>query len=181
MADYCTTAEIKAQAEAPEASADAVFDALATSVSRMFDQMSEVPTDFFAVTDDTLKTLDFYIEKSQYCRVVPPILSDLTSVEVADTAIAATAYYQEGQFIVLSEVKESRTKISVEAKFGFSAIPADIKQACIEQAILMWRRRDLNFTEIAGVSSQVVASEYSPTFLSVSKEYRDKYGVFDYV
>lgn len=180
MADYCTAADIKLQAEADDATPDSVFEGLATSVSRLFDRRAEVAADFFAPTDDVLKTLDFYAADTRFVRIAPPLLSGLTSVSVDDRAITSEDFHLEGEFLVLRDFLIGRKKVSIQAKFGFQGVPAEIRQACIEQAIWLWRRKDLHFTEISGISAQIVLEQFSPTFLAVSSDYRSRYGDFHY-
>lgn len=179
MADYCTGSEITAQAEATQGTDPSVFAALATAVSRLFDREAYVADNFFDATDDTPAERSFVIaEKTKYLLIPPVIAASLTQILVDD--VANTDYVLKDGFIVFDTPRVLDEVVKVTAKWGFAEIPADIKQACIEQAILMWRRKDLNFAEIAGVSSAVVTQELSPSFELAAKRYRDIYGSINY-
>ena len=80
----------------------------------------------------------------------------------------------------IAYVLQNRQEVEVTAKYSFADIPADIKQAVIEQALFMWRWEDLNFSVVAVVSSAVVGRELSPTFELTASMYRDKYGDISY-
>lgn len=183
MGLYATIDEIKAQAEASDASADAVWTALAKGTSRLFDRQTEVADDFFAVTDDSAREETIYGDGTKYARLPLPIIPDsLVSVTIDAEAVDAEDYYQSGIYLVFTYEITKRAVIVVNAKWGFpgAEIAADIKQAVIEQAIFMWRRKDLNFAEIAGVSSGVLLQEFSPSFEAITRKYRDKYGDIAY-
>lgn len=40
---------------------------------------------------------------------------------------------------------------TITANFGYSAVPDDIKEACLEIAVRIWRGRDAGFSDVVGV------------------------------
>jgi hypothetical protein len=184
MANYVDPDVLKASAEASEASDNQVWDTLAEAVSRLFDRECEVPDDFFAVAPaegaETIKTIR--TNGTKYLEIGPYIADSITALTIdGDDRFDDDTYYeQDGYLIFESEVPTFALKAIVTARFGFSAIPGDIAQACIEQALFMWRKKDLAFTEMSGVSSAVITAEFSPTFAAVAKRYRGLYSQNSY-
>ncbi len=182
MADYVTAEDLKAQAEADDASADAVWNDLASAVSRLFDRAVEVSDNFFDAVEENAQTTEknFFGDGSRFVRVLPIVPDSIDSITIDGETQDEDDYYLDVVYLVFDEAVEQRADVVVNAKWGFPEVAADIKQACVEQAIYMWRRKDLNFAEIAGVSSGILLEELSPTFKAVTRKYRNKYGDFDY-
>jgi hypothetical protein len=178
---YVTTEQLTASGIATEADADAVFDLLAEAVSRIFDRECEVPDGFFNAAAASGVTLKSYVANgTKYLQLFPYIPASITIIDVdgEDRFEAVTAdreYREKDGYLIFDNEPCSGVAIDVTARYGFTAIPADIQQACIEQALAMWRRKDLTFAEISGVSAAAVNAEFSPTFIAVTNRYRGIY------
>lgn len=179
---YVTTAQLKAAGIGDDAaSADTVWDLLAEAVSRLFDRECEVADGFFNAAPGSGVTLKSYTGNgTKFLKVFPYIGATITIVDINGTdyfeALAADRQYAErdGYLVFNFEISKD-TPIDVTARYGFAAIPADIQQACIEQALAMWRKKDMSFADISGVSAAAVNAELSPTFSAVAKRYREIY------
>lgn len=173
---YVAANTIKLFAEATEASPSDVWDILAASASLIFDQACGVTENFFAVAGAAATERTFQLNGSGY-YFLPPYI-EVATITVDSAPLDADNYKIQNDFLIAPEltVKGFSVEVfTVSAKWGFAAIPADVKQAVIEQALFMWRRRDLSFTELSGVSTEAVRQMLSPTCEFVAKKYKEKY------
>lgn len=170
-------------ADDTDSSQQKVWDMLPEGVSRLFDRACEVPDGFFnkAGDADTVKT--FRSNGTEYLAL-PPYLSETISAISVDTEDLVlgddTVYFEKDGWLLFASAPAKNVVIQVIAIWGFAAVPADIVQACIEQALFMWRRKDMAFAELSGVPTAAVVAEYSPTFKAVSDKYRGLYSENSY-
>lgn len=179
MADpYVTAEELKSHAVASEADSDTIFVSLAEAVSRMFDRECEVEDGFFLPAAYTASDRVFKANGTEWLDIGAVISGSITSLNVNGIVLdAATDYETSKNYIkFLITPPEAGASVTINARFGFADVPADIKFACIEQALAMWRRKDTAFAEISGVASAVVNAEFTPTFLSTTRRYAAIYG-----
>lgn len=66
-------------------------------------------------------------------------------------------------------------KITVSARWGFSAIPADVQQAVIQLAIHLWRTGDPAFTAISQSGEPYTPPAIPVQVQSIADQYRDRY------
>src|SRR5688500_5244076 len=92
-----------------------------------------------------------------------------------DLVLGSDDFSEENSYLVFPYRVLETSEVVVTARFAFTDVPADVQQACIEQALMMWRRKDLAFAEIAGVSSAVIQAQFSPGFSATSARYRGLY------
>jgi hypothetical protein len=180
MSNYITDEDLKKFAVATEGDEPETWEFFAEAVSRLFDRECEVDSDFFIAASDTATVRTYRANGTKFLRLGPYLASSITSILVDGvqfyTATVADREYQEkDEYLVFNSEITENTIITVTAKWGFLAIPYEIKQACIEQALLMYRRKDSSFSEMSGVSAAVANAEFSPSFVSVTKRYRDRY------
>ena len=178
---------LKANAMAGTEDADTqnVWQSLAESVSRLFDTVCEVEAGFFAAKGSGVTLKRHWGNNTQYLRLFPYTANSITIInqdgtELYKPVIADRAYTERDGYLIFDFIIPVNVPVDVTALYGFTAIPADIQQACIEMALTMWRRKDLAFTDVSGVSAAVVNAEFSPTFLAVSKRYRELYSSNNY-
>lgn len=177
---YVTDEQLKIFAVANEADVTDVWELLAEAVSRMFDRECEVSDGFFNATSGTVSLRSYRANGTRYLQLFPYVASSITIIDVDGTdyfeAVAADREYREKNgYLIFDADIENDTPIDVTAVYGFSAIPVDVQLACIEQALAMWRRKDLAFADISGVAPGVVNAEFSPSFLATTKRYRETY------
>lgn len=185
--NYVDTLTIQSFAEAAEAAPDEVWDLLAGAASRIFDRAAGVADDFFAPIDiNTSATEKTFVLNSSYLKLPPYLPGSITFVKIND--IDYSLYSEKDGYLIFALNLYDYPNISfwrndgakVTAKFGFEAIPTDIKLAVIEQALFLFRRKDVSFTEMSGVSSQTVNSPLSPTMEFIARKYAEKYGEINY-
>lgn len=63
---------------------------------------------------------------------------------------------------------------TVAATYGYSAVPADIKECCIELAVRMWRAKDAGFSDVVGVEGGGAVG-YNGALPAMVKAILDKY------
>lgn len=185
MGNYVSPDILKQSAEQDEHSPSNIWDTLAEAVSRMFDKESEVENDFFAkapATGTTTKTVR--ANGTEFVQLFPYIAGSITAITIDGVAVTVPTtnnefYESEGYLVFASNIRKGAV-ISVTARYGFPSIPGDIVQACLEQAIFMWRRKDLAFADLSGVPTAAVVAEFSPTFTAATKRYRGLYGQQNY-
>jgi hypothetical protein len=170
---YVDKDTIKAFAEASDASTDAVWEILAASASLIFDRACDLAENFFAEADDEESDKTFTYQKAGY-YFLPPYVEEIT-VTADDEEVDPDDYQIKENFLIYDGTFE---EMVISAKWGFAAIPADVQQAVIEQALFMWRRKDTAFTELSGVSTAIVQAQLSPTCEFVAKKYHEKYFQF---
>lgn len=183
---YVEAATLKTFAVANEADDNTVWDLLAESVSRLFDRECEVSDGFFNPQGGGAAVArSFTGNGTRYVRIVPYLADSIATIDIGGvdyfTAVVAERQYKEREgFLVFDFEILDGASIEITAKYGFAKIPAEVQQACIEQALMMWRRKDLTFAEISGVPTAAVVAEFSPTFLAVTKRYRELYSSNSY-
>ncbi len=169
---------MKKYAVAEEADLDEVWDHLAAAVSRMFDRECEVADDFFAVAATPAFLRTFRGNNTKYLYIGPYVPNSITVIEQDGEAITlgdTDVYTEQKDYLVFSRRVLESSEVEVTARFGFAAIAPDVIQACIEQALFMWRRKDLAFAELSGVSAAAITSQFAPTFEATAQRYRDLY------
>lgn len=166
----------------PEADATSVWQQLAESVSRLFDRECEVPDGFFNKAASAASARTFLGAGTEYVKLYPYIAGSIGAITVDAIAVTlSTDYFTEvDDYLVFKYSIAKNAAVSVSARWGFADIPADIKQACIEQALFLWRKKDLAFAELAGVSAAAINAEFSPTFQAVTLRYRGLYSRNNY-
>lgn len=179
MGNYVEPQMLREAATADEASSTAIWETLAAAVSRLFDRQCEVPDDFFAVapTAPGLTTKTVRAKGTEFVRLFPYIAGSITAITIDGTAVTLgdASYFEQDGYLIFASPVTANAIVSVTARYGFGWISAEIIQACIEQALYMWRKKDLAFTEISGVSNLIINREFTPTFDAVTKRYRDLY------
>lgn len=182
---YVTEQQLKSFGIAPESDTPDVWQLIAEGVSRVFDRECEVADGFFSAAGENVSLRSYRANGTRFLQLFPYIADSITIIDVDGTdyfeADAADRLYKEkdGYLIFDSEIT-NETPVNVTAIYGFTAIPADVQYACIEQALAQWRKKDLSFAEISGVSAAAVNAEFSPSFTAATKRYRELYSTNNY-
>ena len=180
MGSYVSASQIREAAEADESSVLDVYAALATAVSREFDRLSDVPDDHFQAAGTTATAAILRANGTEWLFLGAFVSDSITNITIDGSGPLTIGsdddYILKGNYLKFPFPVPDDTKVIVTAKWGFAATPSDITQACLEQALFLFRRKDLAFTELSGVSTAAVQAEYSPTFEAVAKQYRSMYG-----
>jgi len=192
MSSYVDPKIIKEFAVAPEASPPGVWETLAAAASRMFDRAAEVGDNFFVKVPNSTAAaaMTFRGNGTRYLSLPPYKAGTIVTVEYDGETVGATDYREKDGYLIFDlgslarvsnlssdfERPAAEVDITVTAKWGFAEIPADVSYAVIEQALMIWRRRDAAFTDLSGVSTAAVQQQLSPTFALAAEKYREIYG-----
>lgn len=201
MADYATKAEIQAFAQEPFALEDSTaWDTLTTAASRLFDNLVEVDDDFFNTAGATFTDRDFIGDGTAYLKLDPyteldstdPVLINEGTINDVDFDDNNLPEYvaRNGMLVALDRTNQvyagewtypnrftgwpDGVQIRVSAKWGFTAVPKDVKVAVIQIALHMFRTQDAAFAEISG-AEKVVPLALPPTAQKIIDNYREKY------
>lgn len=181
---YATAADLRCAAEQSEASGTDAWENLALGVSRLFDRECEVAAEFFGKAAANPSARSFFGTGTEYVRVSPYIAGSLAAITIDGTAVTVPAadkeFLESDDYLVFTYNVVKNAVVSVSARWGFPEVPADIRQACIEQALFQWRRKDLAFAELAGVPTAAVTASFSPTFQAAIDRYRGLYSRNNY-
>lgn len=184
MPDLYVTADVlQANGIAPESDGSTTWDQLAESVSRSFDRECEVPDGFFNAAAVGTSARTFLGGGTEFVKIYPYISGSIGAITIDGDVVplADTDHYNEvDDYLIFTYPITKNAAVSVSARWGFSAIPADIVQACIEQALFLWRKKDLAFAELAGVPTAAVVAQFSPTFQATVNRYRGLYSRNNY-
>lgn len=177
MAVYVDANILKAHAEAHEASDEFIWQELARAASRIMDQAANVEPDFFADTSQAAAAeRAFYGNGTMYLDLLPYHAGSITQVADKDSRVIPAADYREKDgFLIFDYVIGELIETKVTAKWGYLGVPDDVQMAVTEQALFMWRRRDLSFTEMSGVAQTAIEAPFSPTMDFVARKYRARY------
>jgi hypothetical protein len=177
---YITVDVLKNAALDNEADNTPVWELLAESVSRLFDRECEVSDGFFSKAGDEVSLRSYRGNNTQYLKLFPYIPDSITIISIDgddyyDITVSQRRYRERDGYLIFNYPVSDTAFIDVTAIYGFAAIAADIKQACIEQALQLWRKKDLGFCRLSGISAAAINAEFSPTFTAVTKRYRELY------
>lgn len=179
MGYYVSGSQIREAVEADESSALDIYDGLATAVSRLFDRVTQVADDHYQSAEATASAKIFRANGTEWLHIGAYIPASITAIALDGydpiTLNDDNAYIEKERYLKFPYPVAENVKATVTARWGFASIPPDITQACLEQAIVMFRRKDPAFTEMSGVPPGTVTPDLSPTFDTVAKEYRSRY------
>src|SRR5690606_37876851 len=122
----------------------------------------------------------FRANGTRFLQIDPYAAGSIVTVTYAGASV--TDYAESGGYLVFpaDAAPDAEESVTVKARFGFASVPADIVQACIEQALFIFRRKDLAFADMSGVSSAALTAEYCPTFAATVRRYREIYSRNNY-
>lgn len=176
---YATAADLKAAAQENESSGNDVWEAFAKGISRLFDRECEVADEFFAPAEQNASVKTFRGAGHEYLKILPYIAGSIAAITVDGIVVTVPSltreYVENEDFLVFSYAIAKNAPVSVSARWGFLETPADIRLACIEQALFQWRRKDLAFADLSGVPTAAVVAQFSPSFQAVVNRYRGIY------
>jgi hypothetical protein len=198
MADYVTLSQIAAFSQEFGALSDAGGQTLLpTAASRLFDNLCEVPENFFAAAGSSFTARDYYGDGTAYLTVDPfTVLNTVNPVVIdpdTDVTYDLPDYIAiDNQLIVLDKTKQLNqltaafnnrftgwhlgVKVTVSAKWGFTAIPADVQMAVIALAIVQWRTADPAFSVISSSESAYTkTASLAEVHQTTIEKYKRKY------
>lgn len=176
---YATAADLKAAAQESESSGNDAWETLAKGVSRLFDLECEVVEAFFGPAGANPSIRTFRGAGHEYLRISPYIAGSIAAITVDGAIITVPTvtreYVEADDYLIFAYGIAKNAPVSISAQWGFPETPADIKLACIEQALFQWRRKDLAFADLSGVPTAAVTAQFSPSFQAAVDRYRGIY------
>jgi hypothetical protein len=209
MADYASVEEIQAFArESDGLASETAWGILATAASRAFDALVGVAPDFFAQAGEEPTEKVLFGTGTAYLKLPPYVAGSLdlegaTMGEPGETEALPEWTSEMGEVGVQYLVDRSSTEqtdaydpdlgrnrcvgfpesipVNLEANWGWSATPADVKMATISIALYMWRQSDPSFAGISNSDTNLILRNLPPNVEPVVMRYREKFkstGVF---
>lgn len=195
MADYVSEEDISAFGhEFDSLVGTSAISLLITAASRLFDNLCEVKEDYFAIAGDTATARTFYGDGTAYLKVDPfvPTPTPVITIPGDEYEIATTDWaIKDDQILWLDRLAGNRywpydgvnrytgwhesVPVSVTAKWGFTAVPADVQMAVIHLAWHLRRTADPAFAQISGVEGKAATLELPTIAQNVIDKYRAKY------
>jgi len=170
MANYIESLNI----EAPEAANEDAQSFYCEGASRLFDLLCDVEENFFASANADPSDLTFDGNDIDMLRLPPFVANSITQVLIDDEVFDADDYKLRKEFLIYKDGTFDRdSEIVVTARWGFIAIPPEVKLVVQELANYLFRNKDPMFAKISDVE---IETELSPTTNAIIKKFRDKYG-----
>jgi hypothetical protein len=193
---YCTAAEIReAGAQIGTTTfTDNYLNAVIERASRFFDHLCGVEDEFFEPAEVAASAKVVYGDGGPYLRLPPYIAGTLnTTLSVPDGYTAPTFTERDGYLILTSESSGALLTrsvvglcyggwwnglpITVSARWGYEATPADVKLAVIEMVINVLRETDPATLNLLDLERQPLREEAPPRVKQVAEFYQMQRGV----
>lgn len=168
---------------------DTQLDMLIAQASRYFDLECGVTPEYFEAAGATATDLVVYGDGTHFLKLPPYVEGSLdTDITVPDGYTAPTFIERDGYLILASTgVMTHRiapfpspfyggwysgVPITVSAKWGYEAVPDDVKMAVIELVINLWRETDPATLNLLDLERQPLREKLPPRVMEVVKRYR---------
>jgi hypothetical protein len=174
------------------------WELLANAACLQFDTLTEVPAGFYeqAGTESAQKVFN---GSGIAYMALPPFVAgslDIESATINGRPFEIEIYLQgeEGrQYLIDRKAMEQSGafsadlnknrfvgfpfggQIALSALWGFSEVPADLRLACIQIALYIWRQSDPSFATISNADNQLILRELPPSAILTVEKYRQKY------
>jgi hypothetical protein len=196
---YITAEEIQAFAREFEGlPSESAWDLLASAACLQFDTLTEVPAGFYNEAQEEATEKIFNGSGTAYLALPPFVLASMDLNEATiNGELFDTAIYLQGeegrQYLIdrmameqssaySADLNKNRfvgfpfgAQIALSARWGFSEVPADLKLACIQIALYIWRQSDPSFAGISNADNQLILRELPPSVVLTVEKYRQKY------
>ena len=192
---YCTTDEVRevsvqiTASSEPTAWTDEVLEKVIERASRIFDNECNVAAGYFEASSNTLSTKIVYGDGTNLLRLPPYVPGSLNPTLVVPDGYTAQEFVEQGsegdQYLVRSfnnvPVAFSvfcgggwypNVPITVTAKWGFTATPADVKHAVIEFVINLVKEVDPATIKMTGLDGQPLREKMPPRTRMVADRYK---------
>jgi len=191
MADYVTTAEVRAYGYQSLASDDAILAPIITRASRLFDTETRRAVNYFAKGDagQVASARKFWGRGTDYLKLDPYLTGTITTVTMP-AGYTVPTYLEAnhnarpelnmpGEFYLIRTYGDNEersfshinrysggwpesVRVTITAKWGWDAVPDDVKEAVAETVINIWRTRDMAFARAVGVEGVAVINDPLP-------------------
>jgi hypothetical protein len=199
VADYVTPQQIADFAQEFDQLEPDAQDRLATAASRLFDKLCGVSDDFFNVAGVGYTDRVYIGDGTAYLKVDPYVALNPTDPVAIEDGFEVPEYREQNGYLI---VKTSRgfgvdsfghpyyrtwrfdglvewprdKEITVSARWGFAAIPADVQMAVMQIAIHLWRTADPAFQQISESGNAFSGPALPDQAMEIITRNRTKYG-----
>lgn len=170
---------------------DAQLADLLEMASRYFDLECGVEPGYFEAAESTPAARTFYGNGSNFLRLDRYVPGSLNATLSYPTGYTALDYIERDGYLVITDssgVISSRSltfcngwyrgvPITVTAKWGFAATPADVKLAVIELAANLWSELDPKHLKLVAPEHLPLREKLPPRVAEIARRYRVQSGV----
>lgn len=167
------------------------LDDLIEMASRYFDLVCGVKPEHFEAAGASATARTFYGDGTNFLRLDPYVEGSLNATLSYPSGYTALDYIERDGYLVITDssgIISSRSltfcngwyrgvPISVTAKWGYEATPADVKLAVIELAANLWSELDPKHLKLVAPEHLPLREKLPPRVLEVAKRYRVLSGV----
>lgn len=191
---YCTAAEVKEVGTQLTNYDNTVVDKVIERCSRYFDHLCGVQDGFFEAAEDAATEQVVYGDGTPYLSLPPYVAGTLnTTLDLPDGYTAPTFVERDGYLVLTGTNGSLLTRpalghshdvgwwdglpITVSARWGYSAPPADVKMAVIEMVINVLRETDPANLNLLDLERQPLRERVPPRVAQVADYYRAQQSV----
>jgi len=199
---YCTPAEVieagtQISASGPVAATTDYLTKLIERASRFFDLAVGVPPQFFEPAGATTTPRTFYGDGTNFLRLDAYVAGTLVAAITVPDGYTAPTFIERDGYLVLTTSDNSLlhqwppfpswwrigagwwagVPITVMAKWGYAATPADVKLAVIELTINLLRETDPASVKLINTEGLVLREKLPPRVWAIVELYRRREAV----
>lgn len=191
---YCTATEVREVAVSitstaqPTAWTDAVLGKVIERASRLFDQECGVEPEYFEAASANATARTLYGDGTNFLKLPPYVSGSLDTTLIFPSGYDALEFAERGGYLVRTEGGllnsgprggwYENVPITVSARWGYAAIPAQVKHAIIKLVIHICRTVDPTQLKLLVLEGQPLFLERMPKdVVDTAKKYRAKAGV----
>lgn len=192
---YCTKDEVRRRAHGGSGSGgtatttalpDAELDALIEQASRVFDLECGANPGHFEPAGVTATARTFYGDGTGFLRLDPYVAGTLSATVTMPDGYTVPEYVEGTGYLIRSSstvLVDTRyvadpwpagVPVTVTARWGYTATPADVKMAVIECVLNLWRETDPQNVKLVGLEGQPLREKMPPRVAMIAKRYRGK-------
>lgn len=193
---YCTKEQVRAAGTGITASSsppatDSLLTDLIESASRFFDLEAGVKPGYFEPAGLTATARTFYGDGSNYIKLDPYVEGSLSSTITMPEGYTVPSYAERNGHLVITTSDglhppfrgfynstwsgwPTGVGVTVTARWGYAATPADVRQAVIELVINLLRETDPAALKLVNIDGWPVREKCPPRVLEIAKKYRSK-------
>lgn len=157
LQEYADYPDLVAYGFEPGPKDEDLFRLLIPRASRIIDRLCGVAGGYFTLAGLAATVRSVAGSGTRFLRLPPYVAGSITTV-VLDPVATLPSYVEKDGYLVAgrNEVWDEDYEVNITARWGFEAIPEDIREATIELSLAIWRQRDSGFarvsTEVNGAS-----------------------------
>lgn len=170
---------------------EAELEDLIEQASRYFDLLCAVPEEYFepAAAMAVASDRTIYGDGTNYLKLPPYVPGSLNTTITVPTGYTAPSFVERDGYLILSTTDGvlppfarfynctwpgwwSGVAITVSAKWGYEAVPADVKMAVIELTINLARETDPENLKMVNLDGQPLREKVPPRVAEIARRRR---------